>query len=161
MGSVVSDRIKSYFRFFLRLIFGRGISALGNLNVWEFECQRIHPGMTIPYPRAPTGRTEHRLHQLLCFVDLRAPRWGADHFTHIPGCQVAPFAFTASSVGAKKNEKIFEKRSSHRPGIGACLCSSGRKGDVAGNHGRKTRSGLPRPHRKKKNQAIRFFQTLP
>jgi len=123
--------------------------------------QRIHPGMTIPYPRAPTGRTEHRLHQLLCFVDLRAPRWGADHFTHIPGCQVAPFAFTASPVGAKKNEKIFEKRSSHRPGIGACLCSSGRKGDVAGNHGRKTRSGLPRPHRKKKNQAIRFFQTLP
>jgi hypothetical protein len=29
----------------------------------------------------------------------------------IPGCQVAPFAFTVSPVGAKINEKIFEKRS--------------------------------------------------
>jgi hypothetical protein len=74
-----------------------------------FIHQRIHPGMTIPYPRAPTGRTELRLYQLLCFVDLRAPRWGADHFTLIPGCQVAPFAFTVSPVGAKINDKIFEK----------------------------------------------------
>ena len=73
--------------------------------------QRINPGMIIPYPRAPTGRTELCLHQLLCFVDLRAPRWGADHFTLIPGCQLAPFAFTVSPIGAKINEKIFEKRS--------------------------------------------------
>jgi hypothetical protein len=46
----------------------------------------IHLGITTPCPNAPMGAL-------------------------IPGCQVAPFAFTVSPVGSKIDEKIFEKRS--------------------------------------------------
>ena len=96
--------------------------------------------MTIPYPRAPTGRTKLRIHQLLCFVDLHTPRRGADHFTHIPGCQVAPFAFTVSPVGAKINEKIFEKRSI----LQACapLCGLHREWIISTTHTREAPSAL-------------------
>ena len=63
--------------------------------------------MTIPYPapkRAQELRLHLRLHQLFVFRRPSVRPVGAAHFTLIPGCRVAPFAFTVSPVGAKINE---------------------------------------------------------
>ena len=65
----------------------------------------------MPAPkRAQELRLHLRLHQLFVFRRPSVRPVGAAHFTPIPGCEVAPIAFTVSPLGAKINEKIFEKR---------------------------------------------------